>query len=174
MAEQQRTHWRNLFPTNYMGAHSFQNGESKVLEIAKLSKETLTGSDGKEEECIVVHWLDIYQELPLVLNKTNAENIATATGTQYVEEWPTNAVSLHVKKVKAFGEMKPAVRVGVKPPTRSEWMESLKNVWHRTFKDYKGEDGDEINATTKAKVKANELTAEFLKNSIKHMIDNGQ
>lgn len=173
MAEQQRTHWRNLFPSNYMGAHSFEKDEIKVLEIAGLTSETLRGSDGKEENCIVVHWSDIHQELPLVLNKTNAENIATATGTQYVEEWPGNPVSLYVKQVKAFGEMKDAVRVGVKSPVDEQIIEHLKRGWAATWKRYTGDDRQELSQAIKEKKEANELTTEFLKNSIKHMIDNG-
>jgi len=50
-------------------------------------------------------------EKPLSLNVTNINAIVTILGTNKVGEWSGKKVTLTVKKVDAFGEIKDAVRI---------------------------------------------------------------
>jgi len=48
---------------------------------------------------------------PLALNITNIRSIVTILGTNLTKAWKGKKVKLSVKKVKAFGEMRDAIRI---------------------------------------------------------------
>lgn len=50
-------------------------------------------------------------EKPLSLNSTNIKAIVTILGTNKCKDWTGKKIKLAVKTVKAFGDMRPAVRV---------------------------------------------------------------
>lgn len=107
------THWKKLTNPNYLGAYAFNPGEEKVVTIEKVCKESVTGTEGRQEDCIVAH---LVGEKPLILNKTNCKAITKLLGTPYIEEWAGNRIVLQVQRVKAFGEDTDAVRVKPKLP----------------------------------------------------------
>lgn len=111
------THWKKLENPDYIGAYAFQPGEEKVVTIQFLRREMITGTDGKKEECTVVHFIE--NEKPLILNATNGKMITKVTGTPYIEQWANHRIVLGVEKVKAFGEVVDAVRVKKKAPSQA-------------------------------------------------------
>lgn len=107
------THWKKLENPEFIGAYAFQPDEHKVVTIKSVRREMVSGADGKREECTVVHFAE--SEKPLILNATNGKAIAKVAKTPYIEQWTGVRIELHVERVKAFGEIVDAVRVGKDP-----------------------------------------------------------
>lgn len=107
------THWKKLTSPNYLGAYAFDPGEEKIVTIDYVTRETVTGPEGKTEECIVAY---LEGEKPLILNKTNCKAIERLLKTPYIEEWAGSRITLAVQRVKAFGDEVDAVRVKPKLP----------------------------------------------------------
>lgn len=107
------THWKKLENPEYIGSYAFQPDERKIVTIKSVRREMVSGADGKREECTVVHFAEA--EKPLILNATNGKAIAKVAKTPYIEQWAGVRIELHVEKVKAFGEIVEAVRVGKDP-----------------------------------------------------------
>ena len=112
-----KTHWKKLTNPDYLGAYSLagENGYTeKVVVIESVRQETVTGTDGKKEMCMVAH---LVNEKPMILNATNCKAIAKVAGSSFVEDWAGVAVTLFVQQgVKAFGDVVDALRIRPKAP----------------------------------------------------------
>lgn len=107
------THWKKLTSPNYLGAYAFAPGEEKIVSIDYVAQESVVGTEGKTDTCIVAH---LVGEKPLILNKTNCKAISKLLKTPYIEEWGGHRIVLAVQMVRAFGEDVEAVRVKPKIP----------------------------------------------------------
>lgn len=103
------THWKKLTNPDYLGAYSLEPGQDIVLTIERVQVETVTGPEGKKEECVVCYWRE--REKPMILNSTNAKMIQKLLKTPYIEEWSGRRIQIGVEMVKAFGEIVDALRV---------------------------------------------------------------
>lgn len=126
-----KTHWKKLFNPNYMGAYSFNEGESKELRIKAIKVEPVTGKDGKPEDCTVIYFQG--NEKPLICNKTNAKAIAHITGSNFIEDWVGVTIRLITKEVKAFGDVVDAVRVDLKKVTTKKPEKEVLGIEHHNF-----------------------------------------
>lgn len=110
-----RTHWKLLTNPNYIGAYTLAaDGKDLVVEIIKVQRERVQGTDGKQEECTVAH---LQGQKPLILNKTNCKIIEKIYGTPFIEEWTGKKITLYVANVRAFGDVVPALRIRDKVPS---------------------------------------------------------
>ena len=110
------------FPKRYMHAADLL-GKDVTLTIASIKREGLR--DPKTGET-VSKWVIRFQELAeregteqphiFVINETNAALIATALKETEATKWPGRKITLYSKKVRAFGDMVPAIRVRDKEP----------------------------------------------------------
>ena len=103
------THWKKLNNPDYLGAYAFDRGEEKIVTIKNVTRETVTGAEGKKSDETVVHFTQDVK--PLILNSTNAKMIEKILKTPYIEEWAGGNLVLVVREVRAFGELVDAVRV---------------------------------------------------------------
>ena len=103
------THWKRLVNPNYLGSYAFNPGEEKTATIKAVKQESVTGSDGGVDECIVCYFKEDLK--PLILNKTNCKVIEKLAGSPYIEDWANLTIVMRVQKVNAFGELVDAVRV---------------------------------------------------------------
>ncbi|MBQ4187423.1 MAG: hypothetical protein II642_06035 [Firmicutes bacterium] len=103
------THWKKLTNPDYLGAYSIDDGQDLILTIRKVVQESVTGSDGKKEECIVCYFAEDVK--PMILNVTNCKAITKLTGTPFIEEWAGHKIQVGVERVKAFGDVVDALRV---------------------------------------------------------------
>ena len=103
------THWKKLTNPNYLGAYSLDDGKDMILTIKYVQNETVTGADGKKEECTVCHFTE--QVKPMILNVTNMKQITKIVGSPYVEHWAGHKIQIGSERVKAFGEIVEALRV---------------------------------------------------------------
>lgn len=110
MAEQKMTHWKQLQDSPYLGAYSLQPGQELILTIASVGKEKVIGTDGKKEDCTVIHFAERGVK-PMVVNATNAKSISKVAGSPYIERWVGVKIQIYADNVKAFGDIVEALRV---------------------------------------------------------------
>jgi len=81
------------------------------LTIDRVEKHALLKYDNgnSEKNALLIHFQETPK--PLKLNATNIKLIVYRLGTNKVKEWQGKAIELEVQTIKAFGSMKPAVRV---------------------------------------------------------------
>ena len=104
-----KTHWKKLTNPLYLGAYDFQPGEERTLKITEVKRETITGPDGKKEECSVAH---LANSKPIILNSTNSKRITKALQTPYIEDWAGKFITVYVETgVRAFGDIVDAIRI---------------------------------------------------------------
>ncbi len=107
--DENMTHWKKLTNPDYLGAYSLEDGQDIILTIDNVRQETVTGPEGKQEQCLVCHWKETAK--PMILNVTNAKTIEKLLKTPYIEEWSGKRVQIGSEKVKAFGEVVAALRI---------------------------------------------------------------
>jgi len=103
-----KTHWKKLTNSNYIGAHDLAPGQELKLTITEIKMEKVTNSEGKTEEMATARYKGVNK--PMILNKTNMKIIAELYGP-YIEDWVGKVVTIHAVKVRAFGEVTEALRV---------------------------------------------------------------
>ena len=52
------THWKKLTNPNYLGSYAFDPGEEKIVTIDYVCQESVIGSEGRSDSCIVAHLID--------------------------------------------------------------------------------------------------------------------
>lgn len=108
-----KTHWRKLAPSNYLGAWDVE--KDTPVTITSISQEMVKpNAQAPEEECVVMKLKEFRK--PMIVNKTNLKSIEKATGTAYIEEWKGKRITLYAKKIRAFGQEMEAIRVRQSAP----------------------------------------------------------
>lgn len=127
-----KVHWKQLQNPLYIGAYSLQPGEERIVEIGKVVKEQVKGSDGKAEDCTVAY---LKGEKPMILNATNCKILSKVYGSPYIQDWIGKSVTIYAEKIKAFGDTVEALRIRpTKPPLpeltpdHAKWNEAVKAV----------------------------------------------
>jgi len=107
----------NIYGTKYL----------KATDIKKPITVTITAvelSELKGQEKIICSFEELKKQL--VLNATNANSIAEATGSSDTDNWPGQKITLVTEKINFRGQMTPSVRVrtaGSSPLYKSIWGE---------------------------------------------------
>lgn len=109
MQQQEKTHWKRLANPDYLGAYDFQPGEERIVTVKNVTRETVSGPDGKKEECTILHFVEKYK--PMIMNATNSKMLTKLADSPYVEDWAGKSFKLAVRKIKAFGDMVEALRI---------------------------------------------------------------
>lgn len=102
-----------FFPSRYMKAEDFAEGEVRVLTIRNVEPEQL--GQGKEAQIKPIMSFREPDTKPLVLNKTNFGIIAKFYGDD-TDDWLGKKVALHVMEVEMKGDIVQAIRVKTKAP----------------------------------------------------------
>ena len=106
-------HYQEYFKT-FLGGWSFENGD-KTLTIKQIGEEEMYDAEtGGKKKGLVMHFEE--EDLPMVLNVTNAETIAEVTGTDKLAEWVGRKIIVGTSKIKAFGKVHNAIRVRSQKP----------------------------------------------------------
>lgn len=105
------THWKKLRNPDYLGSYAMPpDGSEVILTIKQARKEAVAGTDGKKEDCLVIHFTETGWK-PMILNSTNAKMVQKLAGTPYIERWGGTRVQIYTAKVKAFGDVHDALRI---------------------------------------------------------------
>ena len=97
----------DAFPSNYLKAADL-NGKGVRVTIESVSMEKL-GDDTKA----VLHFVG--KDKGLVLNKTNANRIVEAMGSDETDDWEGWSITLYACKVDYAGKRVDAIRVDDRP-----------------------------------------------------------
>jgi hypothetical protein len=81
-----------------------------VLTIRSCAIEIVAGTDGKKQECMVIHFMENGIK-PMICNKTNAKTITKVHKTPYIEQWAGKKIQLYSAPVSAFGTTTDALRI---------------------------------------------------------------
>lgn len=103
-----KTHWKILQNPDYIGAYWLTPGEDATVVIDWVSREVITGTGGKKEECSVAHLKNGVK--PFILNATNSKSIAKLYGP-YIEDWAGRPITLFASTAKLAGENVECLRI---------------------------------------------------------------
>lgn len=172
------THWKKLTNPDYLGAYALDEGQELILTISYVREETVTGPDGKKEDCTVIHFAEKVK--PMILNVTNAKTISKIYETPYIENWAGKKIQIYVAQVKAFGDLVDALRIRPFIPKEDEYIcDSCKkkiegygkltprDVAQSTLKKY----GKQLCAECGAKAKAEAEKAETKTDALSEVIE---
>lgn len=113
-SEKNKTHWKKQFNYDYLGSYSINEGSQLILTIKNTTKEMVSNTGGKKEECFVCYFNETKK--PMILNRTNCKTIESLY-SPFIEDWPGKKIILYVEKgVKAFGNEVDALRVRAEYP----------------------------------------------------------
>jgi hypothetical protein len=112
-------HWKKFINPDYLGAYSLDNGKGGYLEItptiSAVKVETVTGADGKKEDCMVMRFketrIGAVDMKPMIVNVTNAKTLEKLFRSPYVEDWSGRKITIGVEAVRAFGDTVDALRI---------------------------------------------------------------
>jgi len=100
----------DAFPSNYLKASDL-GGAQPIVTIDRVEFEAV----GREREMKPVLYF-VGKEKGIVLNKTNAKNIAGLTGSFQTEEWVGMRIRLYATHVEFNGETVETIRIKAAPP----------------------------------------------------------
>jgi len=115
----QKTHWKKTTNPDFLGAYALDPGSDLILTISHAREQEFTGTGGKKEEGLVIHWKERDYK-PMICNATNAKAITKVAGSPYIEDWSNTRIALYAAEVSAFGETVDALRVRNYAPKTSE------------------------------------------------------
>lgn len=96
------------FYSNYLGGWSFANGD-KTLTIKDVLEQEVRSKDSGTEMKLTIQFQET--ELPMIINRTNADMIAKVTGSNYTGDWIGKKIVVGSSKIRAFGDVFDAIRV---------------------------------------------------------------
>lgn len=104
MAKEKETkHWRDVYPTEYLGSHDLVGGKQPILTFSKFERKDVVAPGGLKNECIVMHFAE-KDYRPMVINKTNAKTIELIYKTANPNEWVGKQVQIYVDpNARQFG-----------------------------------------------------------------------
>ena len=104
-----KTHWKKMVNLDYLGTYALEEGQDLTLVIDYVRKENVTGNNGRNEQCMVAHFKGDVK--PMILNRTNAKTITKVTGSPYIEDWASKAITLYADTTRFGGDIVECLRV---------------------------------------------------------------
>jgi hypothetical protein len=113
------TDYRKLFPSEYLRPVDMLGLGDVPVTIAGIKTELVKSfREGSDQEDVCVVMSIVGTDKRLILNRTNADTIASIYGND-IEAWAGKRVTLFIQGgVKAFGKVWDAIRIRPKPPAR--------------------------------------------------------
>lgn len=112
------THYRKLYPSNYIGEFDLEGKEHKVIIESIQRVGVFVPQSNREEEKVVVTFTG--RKKAWICNRTNADRIAQIHGED-ADLWVGKEITLMPAKTKVGGKLVPCVRV--KPEGESKLKE---------------------------------------------------
>lgn len=106
--KEEKTHWKRLINPDYLGVYSLPDGKDMIVKIISVSREMVTSTNGKKEECTVAK---IEGQKPLILNRTNCKTIARMYESPYIEDWAGKTIQLYGTTTKMAGDVVECLRI---------------------------------------------------------------
>ena len=104
----------NEYFKNFLGGWSFEKGDETLTITAVTTEEMYDNQNGGKKQAPCLHFAE--KELPMVLNKTNADTVARVTGSEIPKDWIGKQITVGQSKIRAFGKESLAIRVRDEKP----------------------------------------------------------
>jgi hypothetical protein len=117
----EKTHWKKLINPDYIGAYALPSGLDMTVTIQSVSRQIVTSTGGKKEECTVARLMG---QKPLILNVTNSKSIARMYGP-FIEDWAGKRITLYASTTKLAGETVECLRIRPAQPTDAKRRKTL-------------------------------------------------
>lgn len=117
MTSNEKTHWRSVKPSPYLAAVDL-DGKDMVVTIECVHVGEVEGEKGRKDECRIATLSQNGVDLPkqLLLNVTNCKSLQKLTGSNFLEDWNKQRVSLYVTQTKLKGETVDGIRIRLTRP----------------------------------------------------------
>ena len=109
MSERLKGDFRKFMDKSYLGSWDVPEDEDLVLTIDHVERNEVKNERGSEKK-LVIHWADRGYK-PMILNTVNSKAIASAYGSNKVEDWEGKRIAIHAERVTAFGGTTDALRI---------------------------------------------------------------
>jgi hypothetical protein len=116
MAEETRTHWKQLVDPRYIGAYALPNGNDLVVTIERVKREEITVGGGKKEDHTVMY---LARQKPMILNATNSKSIQQLYGP-YIEDWPGKQLTLYASTARLGNDLVECLRIRPAVPAQGK------------------------------------------------------
>ncbi len=111
MGTEQKTHWKKVFLSDYLGACDLEDGKDLKLVIKLVEVREIKGQNGEKQNRNVAVFSDAKIK-PMILNATNCKTIKKFAGSTFIEDWKNVAIAVYVKPdIKAFGDVTEGLRI---------------------------------------------------------------
>jgi hypothetical protein len=142
----QKTHWKKLTNPDYIGAYALNPGQDMILTIKSVSREMVSGADGKKEECTIIRFAEAVK--PMIANTTNQKMIQKIYRTPYIEDWAGRKIQIYSESVKAFGDTVDALRIRPFIPKAAGKVDTVCADCNKPIADYQGVSAEQLAAAT--------------------------
>lgn len=105
-----KTHWKQMVNLDYIGAYALTDGKDLTLTIDHVTREMVTGNNGKKEQCMVMYFKERDYK-PMILNRTNAKSITALCNSPYIEDWAGHRVTLYATTTRLGGDTVECLRI---------------------------------------------------------------
>jgi len=150
---EERTHWRALMPSDYIGAWDIPEGKDLKVKILSVEEGEVTGVGGMKDIRPIV---ELEGQNPWVLNVTNGKMITKVLGSPRVQDWIGKEVTLYSTLIedKKTKEMIECIRVRETAPALPELVPTDKKKWDAAVKALKDKSFTIEQIETKYKISA--------------------
>lgn len=112
-----KTHWRSVKPSPYLAAVDL-DGKDMVVTIECVHVGEVEGENGRKDDCRIAtlshNGVDLGKQL--LLNVTNCKALLKLTGSNFLEDWNKQRVTLYVTPTKLKGETVDGIRIRLTRP----------------------------------------------------------
>lgn len=117
MSTQQKTHWRSVKPSPYLAAVDL-DGKDVVVTIECVHVGEVEGEKGRKDECRIATLSHNGKDMDkqLLLNVTNCKALQKLTGSNFLEDWNKQRVTLYTSPTKLKGETVDGIRIRLTRP----------------------------------------------------------
>lgn len=111
------THWRSVKPSPYLAAVDL-DGKDMIVTIECVHVGEVEGEKGRKDDCRIATLSHNGKDMDkqLLLNVTNCKALAKLTGSNYLESWNKQRVTLYVTPTKLKGETVDGIRIRLTRP----------------------------------------------------------
>ena len=112
-----KTHWRSVKPSPYLAAVDL-DGKDMVVTIECVHVGEVEGEKGRKDDCRIATLSHNGKDLgkQLLLNVTNCKAMQKLTGSNFLEDWNKQRVTLYVTPTKLKGETVDGIRIRLTRP----------------------------------------------------------
>lgn len=112
-----KTHWRSVRPSPYLAAVDL-DGKDTVVTIECVHVGEVEGEKGRKDECRIATLSQNGKDMDkqLLLNVTNCKALQKLTGSNFLEDWNKQRVTLYVTPTKLKGETVDGIRIRLTRP----------------------------------------------------------